>query len=464
MMREMSRLLIALLLASGTSMSGQSREQRSLLAGDAARRATAPAAGGPVLPAGTPLPVELAGHMPMRVGEIVHARLLYPVYSGDDLVLEKGTAVNGSVIALAPDKTRRNEARLRADFTPFRKPVLRFDQLTLPDGRSIAITTSIAADGAPIYRLTPPPPARGGMVRQQVAMLRQMAKDRLAVVTGPDKRDRLTQFLYTQLPYHPQRIEKGTAWTVETAAAITLPSDSGTPSSGDAPATSIDAVTSDAASSEGTRILQAYLKEPLSSQTSHQGEAIRAVVCEPIRNADQTIAVPVGSVLTGAVTQARPARRFGRAGVLRIDFRQMSMPDGSETRNVQTNLQGIDAAGGQNLTLDSEGKVKPKPQDKIVVPLLLLALASRPLDEDHGDGGLGKDAVASNSLGLAGFLVGTAGGWRNVAAGMGYYGTAVALYNRWIKKGSETTFPRDTRIVLQTTIRRSTPLASLPQE
>ena len=66
--------------------------------------------------------------------------------------------------------------------------------------------------------------------------------------------------------------------------------------------------------------------------------------------------------------------------------------------------------------------------------------------------------MASNSLGVLGFIVGTAGGWRNVAAGIGYYGSAIALYNRWIKRGEETTLRRDTRIVVQTTVRRSAPL------
>ncbi|WP_433983788.1 hypothetical protein RBB78_24040 [Tunturiibacter empetritectus] len=47
-------------------------------------------------------------------------------------------------------------------------------------------------------------------------------KDKLTIVTGPDKGDRLKQFLYTQLPYHPQRIEKKTAWTVETSEPLSL--------------------------------------------------------------------------------------------------------------------------------------------------------------------------------------------------------------------------------------------------
>ncbi len=37
----------------------------------------------------------------------------------------------------------------------------------------------------------------------------------------------------------------------------------------------------------------------------------------------------------------------------------------------------------------------------------------------------------------------------------GAYGAALALYNRWIKRGSDVSFARDTRIVVQTTARRA---------
>ncbi len=94
-----------------------------------------------------------------------------------------------------------------------------------------------------------------------------------------------------------------------------------------------------------------------------------------------------------------------------------------------------------------------------MVPLLLLSLAGRPLDRDgHHDGDFGKDAVASNSLGLMGFIAGTAGASPYFAASLGYYGSALAIWNRWIKRGADTTLRRDTRMVVQTTARRSAPL------
>jgi hypothetical protein len=153
--------------------------------------------------------------------------------------------------------------------------------------------------------------------------------------------------------------------------------------------------------------------------------------------------------MVGAVTQAKPGRRFGRAGALHFDFRQLILSSGT-TQNVQASLTGADSAAGQNLALDSEGQVKPKPQDKLLVPFILLTLAARPLNYDHGDNGFGKSAVASTAS--VSPALGTAAGQRNIAASIGYYGAAISIYERWIKRGRDVSFARDTRLVPQTAV------------
>jgi hypothetical protein len=399
----------------------------------------------------------------MRVGQPIRAQLIYPVYADNTLILPAKTTVTGSVVELRSNHSRRVSARLRGDFTPFFTPIVRFDGILLKDGQTLPILTGTATDGAPIYRLVAPPPRKGGFIHQQWDNGVQFLRDKLAIITGPDKRDRLTQFLYTQLPYHPQRIEKNTAWTVETSEPLSISpqaSETATPDPKTADPETADPKPADTpADTRKSWIIQAYLGEQLSSATSKSGQEIKATVAEPIYNPDHSIAVPVGATMIGAVTQARPARRFGRAGALHFDFRQLILPAG--TQNVQASLTGADSAAGQNLALDSEGQVKPKPQDKLLIPFLLLALAARPLDVDKGDGasgGFGKDAVASNSIGVIGFIIGTAAGSRNIAAGFGYYGAAISIYERWIKRGREVTFTRDTRLVLQTTPRESAAL------
>lgn len=401
-----------------------------------------------VIPAGTPLPVQIDDHLRMRLGQSISAKLLYPVYADNTLILPAATILNGTVVELHANRARRNSARLRGDFTPFRTPVVRFTEIRLADGTTQPITADTATDGAPIYRLVAPPHRKGGFIHQRVEDGKQLVKDRLAVITGPNKGDRALQFLYSQLPNHPQRIEKGTAWTVETTAPLSLVASS---ASAVVPIASIEPPTAEPA----PWIIQAYLSAPITSASSTNGTLIHATVAEPIYNADHTIAVPQGSTIVGAITQAKPARMFGRAGVLRFAFKQIILPSG-QSQSVAATVTGMDSASPQQLAMDSEGNVKPKPQDKILVPLLLLAAAARPLDQDHGTHHqLGKNAAASNSIGVAGFILGTAARQANLAAGIGYYGAAIALYERWIKRGTEVAFARDTRIVLQTTPRSS---------
>ena len=393
-----------------------------------------------VIPAGTPFAVTIQQNLGMKLGEAVHAELLYPVYDHDRLVLPAKTAVTGSVVELTPDHTRRVHARLRGDFTPFHIPVVQFNSVTLADGTTVPLQTGTATHGAPVYRLVAPPPRKGGFIKQQFGVVKDEAKDRIKVITGPDKGDRLLQFLYSQLPYHPERIAKNTAWMVETAAPLNL---AGAPS-----APSPQAV---ADAEPRTFIVQAYLAEEMSSETSKAGQGIRAVVAEPVLNPDGTVAVPQGAVLTGAVTAARPARSFGRVGELRFSFREMTLPGGA-SQAVQAQVTGAD--GLQDMAMTSEGEVKPKPQDKLAVPLLLIGAAFRPLDRD-GHHQLAKDGVASNSIGVLGFVLGTAAGKANIAAGLGFYGAGVSVYERYLRKGKAVTFQKDTRVVIQTTGRRS---------
>src|SRR6202041_283493 len=112
---------------------------------------------------------------------------------------------------------------LRGDFTPFHPPVVRFDELVLPGGAVQPMATDRAKDGVPILRLSPPPgQKKGSFISREIAQGKQSVKDAVAQFTAPGRGDRLVQFIYTQLPYHPERIETATAWTVELAQPLDL--------------------------------------------------------------------------------------------------------------------------------------------------------------------------------------------------------------------------------------------------
>jgi hypothetical protein len=413
------------------------------------------------IPPGTPLTLSIDRPYPMRTGQAIQAHLLYPIYADNSLLLPNSTVVSGSVVALRPDRPRRVRAMLGGDFTPFHTPVLRFTRIVLPDGSEVPLAVNTVTDGAPIYRAVAPPASKGGLIRHEFNNGLAAVRGDVAAFTAPGKADRLLQWVYARLPYHPERIEKGTAWTLETSAPTSIAVQPVQASIKQQPKPATQP-----AAPGGAWMIQASLSESLSSESSAQGQAIQAVVAEPIYNPDHSVAVPQGATLIGVVTRAKPARHFGRTGVLNFRFSQLQLPN-EESQTVETRLTGADSA--EDIALNSEGQAQSKPQDKIAIPLFLAALASRPLDQDcsHRSGCAGDRPGAGGlsgaaGLGLVGTIVGIAGGSPYVAAGIGYWGTARAFYSRWIARGQKIAFPKDTRIVVETTPRRSPAMGRTP--
>jgi hypothetical protein len=405
------------------------------------------------LPADTPLAVYLQDHLPMKVGQPIRAELIYPVYAGETQVLPEWTVLQGTVVALTPDSKRRLRARLRGDFTPFRIPVVHFTSVVLADGTSAPISIGAVADGAPYLRIAPPPPRTGGLVKRSVAQAKEAVRTQVKVFTAPGKVDRLVQTLYSNLPYHPQRVEQSTAWRFETTSEFALP-----PASRPLTSPPPDLPVKVAEAPLPTWVLQAFLTEPLNSATSHTGQTIHAVVARPVFNEDKTVAVPVGSILTGTVVNAKPARSFGRNGALRFAFNQLTLPEGA-TRNVQTTITGVDSQ--RQIAMDSEGQFKPQSNNSVVVPLILAVLATRALHTERDGRGseqLGKNTTGANGFGLIGSILGAAAQSPQLAAGIGYYGTALTLIDRFIAHGKQVAFAHNTRVIVETTARRSAPL------
>jgi hypothetical protein len=398
------------------------------------------------VPAKTPLSIQLPGHVPMKAGEPLAGRLLYPVYVDNRIALPAGTTVRGTVIELDADRSRRIHARLRGDFTPFHIPVVRFDELILPDGERESIVSDSAKDGAPILRLSPAPgQKKGSAVSRQIAAEKQRIKDAAAQITAPGRRDRLVQFIYSQLPYHPERIETGTAWTVDLAQPLNIRPMAPLPEA---------RIKTDPPGTPTTTEwrLRAYLQETISSADRKPGDTFQAVVSEPVFNAGHAVVVPQGSVIVGEITQAKPARSFGRQGKLRFRFRQLRLPTGF-TQPVEGTLAGVDADKSANLQIDPEGGIAPRPQNRVLLPLVLTFLATRGLDNDGNQAANG--AVASNGFGIVGRIVGIAASSRSVAAGIGFYGAALAFYDLCLARGHNVVFSKDTRIEVTTTPARS---------
>jgi hypothetical protein len=384
----------------------------------------------------------------MRVGQPVRAQIVYPVYLGESLVTAKDTLVTGTVIALRPDRSRRMRSRFNLDFTPFRIPVVRFTQITYAGADPLPIETIAVSDGATAVHFARSRPRRqGNFMRREFDSAIRLIGDETAFFTARGRGDRLRELFYHQLPWHPQRIEAGTTWAIETKKPFTVP----------LPMTS----EADSAASLNTGLsknhltswtIEATLNDAVSSATAKQGQSIRATVATPVFNDDHELAIPQGAILIGSVSQAHSSRSFGRSGTLRFAFHQILFPSGAE-QDLTSDLVGGDSASQQELVVDSEGAVMPKPENKIIVPILLLGLAAAPLNPDPGDSDeFFKNGVASNSLGLPGFITGVAVNSMRVSTGFGFYGASLSIYDRWIKRGSDVIFPRNTRVTLQAEI------------
>jgi hypothetical protein len=302
-----------------------------------------------------------------------------------------------------------------------------------------------AKDGVPILRLSPAPgQKKTSLISRQIAQEKQRVKDAVAQITAPGRGDRLVQFIYTQLPYHPERIEARTAWMVELAQPLNL-------RMMNPPQNQQKADPPGSAVATEWR-LRAYLQETISSSNTKSGDTFQALVAEPVLNAEHAVVVPQGSILVGEITQAKPARSFGRQGKLRFRFRQLKLPTGF-TQPVEGTLAGVDTNKSANLQIDPEGGIAPKPQNRVLLPLVLTVLAGRGLDNDGSQ--VANGAVASNGLGIVGRIVGIAASSRNVAAGIGFYGAALAIYDSFLARGHNVVFVKNTRIEVTTTPGRS---------
>jgi hypothetical protein len=291
-------------------------------------------------------------------------------------------------------------------------------------------------------RLSPVPgQKKGSLISRQIAQEKQRVKDAVAQITAPGRGDRLVQFIYTQLPYHPERIEAGTAWMVELAQPLNLKLMDPQP-------VNLQKAEPPRPSAEKEWRLRAYLQETISSANTKPGDTFQALVAEPVLNAEQAVVVPQGSILIGEITQAKPARSFSRQGKLRFRFRQLKLPTGF-TQPVEGTLAGVDANKSANLQMDPEGGIAPKPQNRVLLPLVLTFLAGRGLDNDGSQAANG--AVASNGFGIVGRIVGIAASSRNVAAGIGFYGAALAIYDNFLAHGHNVVFVKNTRIEVTTT-------------
>ena len=461
------RALCTILLAFGYlgAMEAQQAPIPQLTPGSARKLAPAssvPSASAPLqsvaisIPTGTPLQVALDQEIRVKkVGQPIHGRIVEPVYAFDHIVIPIGSEVTGQVTKIGKiSGAKRTAAVMDADLTPERKLEVNFDDLVLADGRHFRLPSSVTSGSGRVIRFVVAAEgqekkkgvkdAASEKTKQAKEQARQQWDNAMKQLKTPGRMHRLKRYIEAQLPVHAQYIPVGTVYFAE----LTVPLDFGT-----------ELMTPQMAASIGGplppgSVVHARLITPLTSATTQKGEAVEAVITQPLLDGGGDLILPQGSRLEGTVRQVQPARHMKKNGQLRIAFEKLIPPDGIAEK-VEATLEGVQSGQDANVKLDSEGGAEattPKTRYLATAVALTLAAASSNgggTDVDNGVAHAKANTGAQVAGGVIGFKVvgmvlGLAVHSRALGYTMGAYGAGMSVYSGFFARGHEVVFPKHT--------------------
>jgi type IV secretory pathway VirB10-like protein len=414
------------------------------------------------VPKDTPLQIALDKEVRIKkAGQLIHGRIVQPVYAFDKLVVPVGARVNGR-IAKIEVITRKNRVLgiLNGDFTPTRKVEVQLDELVLAQGRHIPFQAVITPGSGQVMQLVSAKDEKKKTAKSATSEKVQEAKreakrtwqDAMQQVKEPGKVHRLERYVVNQLPVHPQYVKAGTIYFAELQDAIDFGSEPLTPNMMSAIGTPPPAGS----------LVHALLTTPLDSATTRKGSNVEAVLSQPLFDGDRLI-LPEGSRLKGSVVQVQPARRLHHNGQLRIVFRELVPPDGLEQK-VVAGLEAVQSGENDHVKLDSEGGTEAtSPKTRYLSTALSLALASTALRQ-HGDaddlGGTQQGGVGGGAAGfkLVGIALSALVKSQPLGIAMGAYGASRSVYVHFIARGHDVVFPRNTALEIGFGSRGSTVL------
>ena len=427
------------------------------------------------VPLGTPLKVALDREVRVRkVGQAIHGKIMEPVYAFDKLVVPAGSDVNGKIAQIeSVSKKKRTVAALNADFSPYREVQIEFDELVLADGRHLPLQTSVARGSSGILQFVPADQKKKQGVREEgknlasrkVTEARQEAKrqweNAKKQLHEPAKMHRLERYGVAQLPYHPQYMDAGASFNADLQQPLEFGAEPLRP----------EMLSAIGAPPPAGSVVHALLVTPLNSARTKKGDPVEAVISQPLVVSERLF-LPQGSQLKGSVLEARPARRLGRNGQLRIVFHQVVPPSGIQ-QAVEASLEGVAVAKGEHLSLDSEGGAQvTTPRTRYLTTAISVALASSSMadhDRDAGmhgaDGGSAGQGAANGASGFRflGTIVGVLAHSRVVSSGFGFYGAATSIYSHFLARGRDVNYPKDMSMLIGLGTRTPGPGKSEPR-
>lgn len=407
-----------------------------------------------IVPAGAPLRLYLTKRVSKRLNAPVEAKLLTPLYSFDREVVPAGAVALGYVSRVQPvPKPDRVRAMLGGDFTPLRIAGIEFTSLRLPDGRTLDLHT---AESPGLDTLVPLKPPKRSKQSQQTGATgiagkaKQTARDQIdaqvaqiegipGLVRGTSKKELVSDYLVSRLPYHPQSIRNRTRFDAELLDPLHFGSETVSPQS-------LALVGSQPAAGA---VVHARLLTPLDSMSSTKGEKVEAVLEQPLFSSDRKLVLPEGTHVEGSVAMVKRAGWFHHGGRLRFTFQSVDLPPemaalrqageaaSPEERTLQFRTQAALSSaesGKAPLKVDKEGGVQAAESKKRFIGTALAAMVARragDMDMMHSPSGAitgqsanvgGRTLGGGMGFGLLGMIAAQSS--RNVGAAFGYYGLA----------------------------------------
>jgi hypothetical protein len=428
------------------------------------------------IPIGTPLRIAIDRSVRVtRPGELVHGKLVEPVYAFDQEVVPAGSVVTGEIVLVeSVSGVKRALAYSNGNFSPFHKYTVTFDSLTLPDGRNLPIKTTVSPGIAEVVHLVSNPDkekqkSAADRAKEHAKGKIQEAEDEVhdswQKLMAPGKLHRVKEYLLEQSPYRRQYVEPGTRFVADLEAPLDF---------GQTQRTSGQlAEVGSAPAPDST--LNARLVAEVSSATASRGTPVTAVLTRPLYSASHQLVLPANTRLVGQVLQAQPARKMHRNGELRVIFERIETPDEAvqalaavhpaatqtETldgrRSSQTivgNLEGVEVDRRSNISLDEEGGARTTDSKtrylSTGLALLVAAAAAHP-DAAHGTVDAGGDPSVRTAAGGSGFrlvgaLVGLASKSTPISIALSAYGASSSVYSNFLSRGRDVVLPKDTPV------------------
>ena len=385
------------------------------------------------IPAGVPLRVQIEHRYRVHAGARIEGYLIAPINHIDHVVLPVKTHISGTILGMRRDrKQSRIRALLDGQFTPPAVPIVQFDSLLLPDGSALPIQTAVTERDARVVTMSAG--KKSGLRAQARAMIQDRKREALDTLHHPHLGDSLEKWIYAQLPWSPPTIWTGTQYDAELTAPIAI--------SGPQPAPLPDAAPQDTP----TGVVEARLLTPLSSSTDRRGAPLTAVLTGPLLTPDgKQVIFPEGATVTGLVTFARPARWFARNGQLRFTFRSIAREDATPSA-IHGQLAGAETSSGANVKINDEGTASSSSgPGKYLAPLALGVMATSAFDGDATSNPL-HSGVDSNGFGFAARILVMTSANATLLHSFAVFAFSKSIYYRWIARGHEVEFPKDTRI------------------